>query len=104
MLNLAKIEGITLEGDTMAANEEGTKRQVNVYFPEDTHTELQDIVHHRKTVEKDRQYSVTQLVNDAVAVWLMAKRYHKEYKSTQSIYDFVRDALKTFLDSSRVRK
>jgi hypothetical protein len=100
-MNFAKIGVSTMEGDTMP-QDTGPKRQVNVYFPEDTHLELQSLTLERKRT--DRSYSVTQLVNDAVSLYLMVLRYHRESRSTQSVYDFTLGALKTFLDSSRSRK
>lgn len=102
MQNLAKIGLSTMEGDSMPSIEEGPKRQVNVYFTEDTHNELYDLSNERK--KADRTYSVTRLVNEAVTLYLMALRFHKESRSPQSLYDFVLGALKTFRDSERSRK
>src|SRR6185295_15523907 len=102
MPNLDRFGLSTMEGDSMPSLEEGPKRQVNVYFTEDTHNELYDLANERK--KQDRTYSVTRLVNEAVAIYLMVLRYHKESRSPQSIYDFVLGAVKTFRDSERSRK
>lgn len=101
MPHFAKIGVSTLEGDTML-EDTSPKIQVNVYLTKDTHRDLQALVFQRK--EQDRTYSVTRLVNDAIAIYFMVLRYHKESRSTHSVYDFVLGAVKTFLDSQRSRK
>lgn len=101
-MNLSKIDVSTTEGDTMLDKENAPKRQVNVYFPKDLDDDVADAVHARKKTE--RTYSTTALVEEATRLYLMVLRYHKEARSIQTPYDFTRDSLKTFLDSTKKRK
>lgn len=82
------------EVNVLTVEKDGVQR--NIYIDAGTDKELRDETNVRKDTQ--RGFNVSRLLIEAWTVYKLAKRFHNQSKSNQSIYEFTLDALQTFVD------